>query len=697
MNEVLNISSPLNCLNGVGPRIDLLLKQLGLETIQDLLFHLPHRYEDRTRITPIAALQEGNISLIEGEIRSVLVSPGRKVSLLCQLADSSGSMYLRFFHFSASQKQQLMIGTRWRCFGEIRRAFRHFSWEMIHPEYRQIFQAQEIAIENKLTPVYPTTQGLSQQLLRKLTEQALGVLQHAANSLELIPELCLTPQRFCSLVAALQYVHRPPADAEVDLLLRGEHPMQQRLAFEELVAHQLSLQKLRYSHRNHHSVQLAVANQLRVKFQSNLGFAMTNAQKRVIAEIDNDLAQAAPMLRLLQGDVGAGKTAVAAMVMLNAVAENFQTALCAPTEILAEQHFQQFSRWFMPLGIEVGFLAGKQTAKKRREMQEKIAAGTIAVIVGTHALFQEQVQYARLALLVVDEQHRFGVNQRWSFREKGSYAGQYPHQLIMSATPIPRTLTMAAYADLDISIIDELPPGRTPVVTVLVSQSRRPEVIERVRIVSRSGNQVYWVCTLIEDSEVLQCQAAERTAAELQKLLPELRIGLVHSRLPHDLRTQQMQEFKANGIQVLVATTVIEVGVDVPNANLMIIENPERLGLSQLHQLRGRVGRGAVASYCVLLFQEPLSHLAQQRLQIMRKTHDGFIIAQEDLALRGPGEVLGTRQSGLAKLKMADLGRDQHLLPQAQAAGQYMLKNCPQQAQALIDRWLSQVDHYAEV
>ncbi len=697
MNEVLNIRSPLNCLNGVGPRIDLLLKQLGLETIQDLLFHLPHRYEDRTRITPIADLQEGNISLIEGEIRSVIVSPGRKVSLQCQLADSSGSIYLRFFHFSASQKKQLVMGTRWRCFGEIRRAFRHFGWEMIHPEYRQIFQAQEIAIENKLTPVYPTTQGLSQQLLRKLTEQALAVLQHSINSLELIPELCLTPQRFCNLVTALQYVHRPPADAEVDLLLKGEHPMQQRLAFEELVAHQLSLQKLRYSHRNHRSVPLAVANQLRMKFESNLGFAMTNAQKRVIAEIDNDLAQTAPMLRLLQGDVGAGKTAVAAMVMLNAIAENFQTALCAPTEILAEQHFQQFSRWFMPLGIEVGFLAGKQTAKKRREMLEKIAAGNIAVIIGTHALFQEQVQYARLALLIVDEQHRFGVNQRWSFREKGSYAGQYPHQLIMSATPIPRTLTMAAYADLDISVIDELPPGRTPVVTALVPQTRRSEVIERVRVVSRSGNQVYWVCTLIEDSEVLQCQAAERTAAELQKLLPELRIGLVHSRLPNDLRTQQMQEFKANGIQVLVATTVIEVGVDVPNANLMIIENPERLGLSQLHQLRGRVGRGAVASYCVLLFQEPLSHLAQQRLQIMRKTHDGFIIAQEDLALRGPGEVLGTRQSGLAKLKMADLVRDQHLLPQAQAAGQYMLRNCPQQAQLLIDRWLPQVDHYAEV
>lgn len=698
MNEVLNIKSPLNCLNGVGPRIHLLLKQRGLETVQDLLFHLPHRYEDRTRINPIAALQEGDIALIEGEIRGVTVSPGRKVSLLCQLADHSGSIYLRFFHFNASQKRQFEIGTRWRCFGEIRRAFRHFGWEMIHPEYRQILQAREIPLEDKLTPVYPLSQGLSQALLRKLSDQALTILQKTMAPLELIPDLLLSPLCFSGLAEALHYVHRPPADADVDLLLRGTHPMQQRLAFEELVAHQLSLQKSRYFHRNNQSIPLAGSNHLRVKFQNNLGFAMTAAQKKVIAEIDHDLEQTAPMLRLLQGDVGSGKTAVAAMAMLSAVAENFQTALCAPTELLAEQHFQQFSRWFTPLGIEVGFLAGKQTAKARREMQEKIATGAIPVIIGTHALFQEQVNYARLALLVIDEQHRFGVNQRWSFLQKGSHAGRYPHQLIMSATPIPRTLTMAAYADLDISIIDELPPGRVPVVTVLVSQNRRQEVIERVRIASRSGNQVYWVCTLIEDSEVLQCQTAERTAAELQEFLPELRIGLVHSRLPYETRAEQMQQFKANEIQVLVATTVIEVGVDVPNANLMIIENPERLGLSQLHQLRGRVGRGAVASYCVLLFQEPLSQQAQQRLQIMRKTHDGFIIAQEDLALRGPGEVLGTRQSGLAKLKMADLSRDQHLLPQAQAAGKYMLENCPSSStEALIDRWLRHAEHYIEV
>lgn len=694
MNE---FAKPLSDLNGVGPRILSLLKQLGLATVQDLLFHLPHRYEDRTRITPIAALREGDMALIEGEIRSVTLSPGRRPGLLCHLADHSGSIFLRFFHFNASQKQQFIKGTRWRCFGEVRRAFRQFGWEMVHPEYRQIFQAQEIPLENKLTPVYRLTQGLSQQLMRKLTDQALLILQQALVPLELIPQSCLASQNFCSLAEALLYVHRPPLEANVDLLLRGEHPTQKRLAFEELMAYQLSLQKSRYVQQQRVALPLSCAEEMRQQFQKQLGFTMTSAQQRVIAEIDADLAQSFPMLRLVQGDVGCGKTAVAAMIMLNAVKANTQVALCAPTELLAEQHFQQFNQWFLPLGIEVGFVSGKQTAKIRRKMLEKMASGEIKMIVGTHALFQEKVCYSNLSLIVIDEQHRFGVNQRLALLEKGKFGALYPHQLIMSATPIPRTLTMAAYADLDISIIDELPPGRTPVVTALVSQNRRQEVIERVRLACSQGQQVYWVCTLIEDSEVLQCQTAERTATELKNLLPEMSIGLVHSRVPAEMRVAQMQAFKVNQIQLLVATTVIEVGVDVANANLMIIENPERLGLSQLHQLRGRVGRGTAASYCVLLFQEPLSAQAQQRLQIMRKSQDGFTIAQEDLVLRGPGEVLGTRQSGLAQLKMADLLRDQHLLPQVQAAGQYMLQHCPQQAEALIQRWQRYTPQYVEV
>lgn len=693
----MDINNSLVVLAGVGPRIQQLLKQIGLETIQDLLFHLPYRYEDRTRITPLGTLQEGNIALIEGEIRSVSVSPGRKPSLLCQLADNTGSVYLRFFFFTAAQKQQFTIGSRYRCFGEVRRGFRHFGLEIIHPEYRQLSHAHEIPMENKLTPVYHLTKGLTQPLLRKLTEQALAILQKSASSLDLLPELVLSQHGFDNLISALIYIHRPPPDAEVDLLLKGEHAMQKRLAFEELIAHQLGLQKSRLFSRKNQATPLVAATQLRERFLNRLNFTMTSAQQRVIAEIDHDLCQNIPMLRLLQGDVGCGKTLVAAMSMLNAVAGATQTALCAPTELLAEQHFQQFSRWFSPLGIEVGFLSGKISAKQRRETLEKIAQGEIQVIIGTHALFQEKVSYSHLAFLVIDEQHRFGVNQRMAFREKGCFNAEFPHQLIMSATPIPRTLTMAAYADLDISIIDELPLGRKPVVTALVSQNRRAEVIERVRLASQKGHQVYWVCTLIEDSEVLQCQTAERTAEELRQLLPECKIGLVHSRISTEARMEQMQAFKANDIQLLVATTVIEVGVDVPNANLMIIENPERLGLSQLHQLRGRVGRGSLASYCVLLFQEPLSSAAQHRLQVMRKTQDGFVIAREDLALRGPGEILGTRQSGLAKLKMADLMRDQHLLPQAQAAGQYMLENYPEQAETLISRWLKHAESYAEV
>ncbi len=688
------LQDSLNGLSGVGPRILQLLQQLGLETVQDLLFHLPSRYQDRTRITPIAALREGSHALMEGDISAVTVSPGRRATLVCQLSDATGVIYLRFFHFTAAQKQQLSLGGRYRCFGEVRRAFRNYGLEVIHPEYRQLHAADELGLDQHLTPVYPTTQGVSQLLLRRLTEQALQSLPVNSRELELLPSALLSEFQLTDLISALSFVHRPPPDADVDLLLRNEHPMQKRLAFEELIAHQLSLQKSRVQARRQNAIALLNADSLRAQLLAHLGFALTKAQQRVIEEIDLDLSKPHPMLRLLQGDVGSGKTVVAAMVMLRAIAHGAQAALTAPTELLAEQHFQNFCRWFEPLGIPIAYLGGKQSVAVRTKVLDQIASGAAPIIIGTHALFQEKVQYAQLTMLVIDEQHRFGVNQRLALREKGEIAGCHPHQLIMSATPIPRTLAMAAYADLDISTIDELPPGRKPIITVLISNKRRAQVIERMRLACQQHKQVYWVCTLIEESEVLQCQAAEKTALELRAMLPELKIGLVHSRLSPEEKTAQMQAFKNGSLELLIATTVIEVGVDVPNATLMIIENPERLGLSQLHQLRGRVGRGAEESFCVLLFQEPLPPVAQQRLQVMRSTHDGFVIAREDLAIRGPGEVLGTRQAGVVKFKIADLMRDQNLLPQVQSASRWLAEQCPEQADALIFRWIRNGHQY---
>jgi ATP-dependent DNA helicase RecG len=690
----LNLTDSIQVLTGVGPRSYQLLQQLGLETVQDLLFHLPFKYQDRTRIKAIANLREGDYALIEGEIKTVSFTPGRRPSLLCQLCDHSGSIYLRFFHFTAAQKNQLKSGVKLRCFGEARRAFRHYGLEMIHPEYRQFHEAHELPVSQYLTPVYPATQGLTQNLLRRLIEQALQRLLVSEKSLELLPEILLKPFQFTDLASALKYVHQPPPEADVDLLLRGEHPMQKRLAFEELVAQQLSLQQSRLLAQRACAQVLTNDAELRSRFLSNLGFELTAAQKRVIAEIDHDLVNPYPMLRLLQGDVGSGKTLVAAMALLNAVAHGAQAVLAAPTELLAEQHWHNFLNWFNPLGIQVGYLSGKQSKAARKKIQDGIINNEIQIIIGTHALFQEEVHYAHLSLIVIDEQHRFGVNQRLALRKKGYHQGQYPHQLIMSATPIPRTLAMAAYADLDISVIDELPPGRTPVCTALISNQRRQQVIERVRLACQQSKQAYWVCTLIEDSEALQCQAAEETYQELKKLLPELTIGIVHSRIGAEQKSTQMQVFKDGKIDLLVATTVIEVGVDVPNASLMIIENPERLGLSQLHQLRGRVGRGRAESFCILLFQEPLPALAQQRLQVMRNTNDGFVIAREDLAIRGPGEVLGTRQAGIVRFRIADLARDQDLLPKAQSASKQLLTEFPHHVQPLISRWARHTQHY---
>ncbi len=689
-------SFPLTKLAGVGPQTLAFLQKLGITSIEDLLFYLPIRYQDRTRISPIGLLREGDRVLIEGQICSALVSGGRKPSLLCQFSDSTGNIQLRFFHFNAQQKIQLsQIGLRLRCFGEVRRGY-YQGLELIHPEYRLIYAADELPLEEYLTPIYPSTQGLSQSRLRHLINQALEKLPYF-KSVELLPFELLEQFQLADLITALRFVHHPPPQTDVTLLQSGNHIMQQRLAFEELIAHQLSLQQRRSQIRKLHAPQLNDASELRQNFLKNLGFALTAAQQRVITEIDADLSQPYPMLRLLQGDVGSGKTVVAALILLRAVAQGTQVALMAPTELLAEQHKDNFCRWLQPLGIQVSYLGGKQPAALRKKLLQRIVQGQDQVIIGTHALFQEEICFMHLTLVIIDEQHRFGVDQRLALVEKGKLGNHYPHQLIMSATPIPRTLAMLIYADLDISVIDELPPGRIPVTTTLISSNRRQQVMERVRYACQQGRQAYWVCILIEDSEVLQCQAAEATARELQVQLPELRIGLIHGRLSAENKVAQMLSFKKAEIDLLVATTVIEVGVDVPNASLMIIENSERLGLSQLHQLRGRVGRGATESYCILLFRSPLSSLAYRRLQVMHSTQDGFLIAREDLAMRGPGEVLGARQAGSLQFKVADLTRDQALLPKVHSASRYLVDNFSHCLPKLISRWFPKANNYNQV
>ncbi|WP_193002980.1 ATP-dependent DNA helicase RecG [Aeromonas simiae] len=683
---------PLDSLKGVGGKMQEKLERLGLATVQDLLFHLPHRYEDRTKVWPIGDLLPGTTCAVEGEIQDNQLVMGRKRMLVCRVSDGSGTITLRFFNFTAAQKNSLTAGRLIRCFGEIRPG--KFGLEIIHPEYKLLGEEQAGQTEEALTPVYPTTEGLRQLTLRGLTDQALLLLaEHGVE--ELLPPGLYPTQ--VSLAQALRLLHRPPPDVALDQLESGRHPAQSRLVMEELLAHNLSMLKVREQAQTQASVPLAPAPALVDALLASLPFAPTGAQHRVVQEISRDLQRSHPMMRLVQGDVGSGKTLVAAMAALQAIGNGYQVGLMAPTELLAEQHAVNFGRWLAPLGIQVGWLAGKQKGKAREEALKAIADGSAAMVVGTHAIFQEQVNFHRLGLVIIDEQHRFGVHQRLALREKGERDGVHPHQLIMTATPIPRTLAMTAYADLDTSIIDELPPGRTPVTTVAVPDSRRQDVIERVRLACTEGKQAYWVCTLIEESEVLECQAAEETATELQRLLPGLHIGLVHGRMRPIEKQRVMEEFKAGILQLLVATTVIEVGVDVPNASLMIIENPERLGLAQLHQLRGRVGRGAVASHCVLLYHAPLSKTAQSRLGVLRETNDGFVIAQRDLELRGPGELLGTRQTGLADLKIADLVRDQPLIPQVQKLARYLMDQHPAHVDPLIRRWLGLREHYSTV
>ncbi|MEJ2298158.1 MAG: ATP-dependent DNA helicase RecG, partial [Woeseiaceae bacterium] len=562
--------------------------------------------------------------------------------------------------------------------------------------YRLLRPGQESVTSDALTPIYPATEGVQQGRLRNLTDQALGLMQKAPPA-ELLPQNVTGRLGMPSLAEAIRYLHRPPADADIEQLMAGTHPCQQRLAFEELLAHYLSLRYLRALAERQNAPPLTSGQDRVDAFTSRLPFALTGAQERVVAEILADLAEPHPMMRLVQGDVGSGKTVVAAIACLKAIACGVQVAIMAPTEILAEQHWRNFSDWFRPLGIEPAWLSGSQRAVARREALEAIADGSAELVVGTHALFQEGVEFRRLALVVIDEQHRFGVHQRMALRDKGAGKDGQAHQLVMTATPIPRTLAMAAYADLDTSVIDELPPGRQPVTTIAVPAARRGEIVERVRAAVAAGQQAYWVCPLIGESEVLDYEAAEKSYAMLSEALPELRVGLVHGRMRQAEKEKGMQAFKQGLIQVLVATTVIEVGVDVPNASLMIIENAERMGLSQLHQLRGRVGRGAAQSHCVLLYRAPLGRIAKERLAVLRETNDGFVVAQRDLELRGPGELLGTRQTGLPDYRVANLARDAELMPQVQRTAEEISRASPDRATAIVRRWLGDAGRYGKV
>ena len=680
-------------MRGVGSALAERLQRLGVWQVQDLLFVLPSRYEDRTRISVIGALLPGQRTTVEGEVLLTEVAYRRRRQMLCRISDGSGFLTLRFFHFSAAQQNGLTRGTRIRCFGEIRRG--PHGLEIVHPEYRRV-QEQPAPLEETLTPIYPLTEGVPQGRLRALITQALGELDTAAVR-DWIPAQLIQPLGLPTLKDALAYVHRPPREAKLPELDAGRHPAQRRLAFEELLAHHISLKLLKRVVKTDPAWALEDQEKLQSRFLAALPFQLTRAQSRVLKEIDTDLSDTRPMVRLLQGDVGCGKTVVAAAAAARAAGTGLQAALMAPTELLAEQHWRNLRDWLQPLGLPVALVSGSQPARTRRSALELIASGEVRVVVGTHALFQDEMDFAKLALVIVDEQHRFGVQQRLLLQEKGRRQGRFPHQLIMTATPIPRTLAMTAYADLDISVIDELPPGRTPVKTVVVPEQRRDEVVARIVQGCRAGRQAYWVCPLIEESEELRSQAAEETAAALAQALPDVKVGLVHGRMPSARKDQAMLAFKAGLLQVLVATTVIEVGVDVPNATLMVVENAERMGLAQLHQLRGRVGRGSDASTCVLLYRAPLSQLARERLNAIRETNDGFEIARRDLELRGPGELLGTRQTGLAQLRVADLMRDADMLPRVQETAELLLASYPDSIAALTARWIGTDEQYGRV
>lgn len=690
------LSAAVSTLSGVGPKKAESLQRLGIDTLIDVLFHLPLRYEDRTRITPVDKLVHGVDAQIEGRVIDVRITYGRRRAMLCILEDDSAEISLRFFHFSQKQQQLLQRANWLRCYGNPRMGLPGHI-EMVHPEYQLLTKPGLSGTTEGLTAVYPATEGIGQHLLRQISDGSLAVLNQGGALAELLPASVCEHLQLSSMIDAINYVHRPPADADLEKLVDGNHPMLQRLVFEELLAHHLSLRQRRSVREGFCAPLIKPNSDLCRKMIDALPFSLTGAQQRVIAEIAEDCSSSLPMQRLLQGDVGSGKTVVAAAALANAVAAGEQSVLMVPTEILSEQHYRCLLAWFEPLGVRVAWLHGRVKGVKRRQLLAELASGEIHILVGTHAVFQDEVIYQRLGMIIIDEQHRFGVPQRLALQRKGEREDSRPHQLIMTATPIPRSLAMTFYADLDLSAIDELPPGRQLITTTVISGQRRNEVIERIRHACGDGRQIYWVCTLIDESDLIVSQAATDTAAELTEQLSDLRIGLVHGRMKGDEKAAQMAAFKAGETDVLVATTVIEVGVDVPNASLMVIENAERLGLSQLHQLRGRVGRGEQKSHCVLMYYGTLSQSARSRLAIMRETNDGFAIAHKDLELRGPGELLGVRQTGDMRLRVAQLDASEAMLDDIRSVADELLSSSPAVVPQLLQRWLGKAQDFATV
>ena len=685
----LQISDSVSSLSGVGPVVAKKLANLGIESVQDLLFHLPYRYLDRTCLTDIGRLKAGQEALIQGQIELTQIQYKGRRSLLCRISDGTGAIILRMFHFSHYQQARLRKGSYLRCWGQVRRG--PSVLEMIHPEYQHLKEGELDHVKQTLTPIYPLTEGIVQPRIRKLTDRALTALDNKPSGLdELLPAEFDEEADFITLRDALLYLHRPPADADIEQLTRGRHPSQLRLILEELLAHHLSLRLLRKQIRSSRAVPLKPSSDgLTFKILHDLPYALTRAQQRVLNEIQQDLSQNVPMLRLIQGDVGSGKTIIAAVAAVQTVESGLQAVLMVPTELLAEQHYRNLQNWLENMDIPIFLLSGKLKASSRTDVINQITSKNPFIAVGTHALFQDKINFGNLGLVIIDEQHRFGVRQRLAMIEKGNKGRRQPHQLIMTATPIPRTLAMTMFTELDISIIDELPPGRQPVTTVVLSNLKKNEVIERITNVCKDGQQVYWVCTLIDESDVSQYQAAVKTYDYLLEMLPSLSIGLIHGRLKGYEKDTVMNDFKNGNLDLLVATTVIEVGVDVSNASLMVIENAERLGLAQLHQLRGRVGRGTGKSNCVLLYQPPLTDLARARLEVMRSYYDGFVIAEKDLELRGPGDMMGTRQTGLPVMRIANIIRDAAYIPRIQKIADTFIRDHPQLVQKLIKRWLS--------
>ncbi len=677
-----SLNDPIISLNGLGPKAQEKLNNIGIYTLEHFLFHLPLRYQNKTKFSQLNEVQVGKESLVQLTIDRIEELPTKQRQLLCYLSDKDNrTLLLRFFHFNQHQKQQFVRGDIIQCFGEVK--IGRDGLEMHHPEYRLISKGQVTLLEKTLSPIYPLTGNIHQPQLKKWINIALETLKQSplVDNLE-----NLAKNSMPTLKQALNTLHHPQIDENIDEIANFKHISQQRLIIEELCAQQLSLLKLKSERKSKISNIFKISQRLPKQLLKNLGFQLTNAQQKSIDEINNDLSSNHPMLRLLQGDVGSGKTIVAVFACLQAIDNNFQATIMAPTEILAAQHLHGFSDYLEPLRINIAFLTGSQNSLQRSEQLEKISSGEAQVIIGTHALFQDQVEFKKLGLVIIDEQHKFGVHQRLLLAKKANNA---PHQLVMTATPIPRSLTMSAYADLDSSIIDELPPGRSPVTTIALSNQRKDEVVSKIKQVCNDGNQVYWVCTLIEESEALRAESATNTHHYLQQNLENLSVVLIHGRMNKSEKSTIMQQFSQGKIDVLVATTVIEVGVNVPNASLMVIENSERLGLAQLHQLRGRVGRGCDQSICILMYQAPLSSTATERLDILRQTNDGFKIANKDLELRGPGEILGTQQTGIADMKIANIVRDGYLLKQVNYYAQQLLHLDESRQQALINRWIT--------